>query len=421
MAVLQLDRIWSERTVTHIIKALESLPTKLESTFQETLHRIRNQTKQDSELGIKILQWLSRSKRPLKVDELRQALAVEWLDGEDPATDFDSNNLLDPESLIDVCGGLVFIEPASQIIKLAHFTLEEYFRDTTTALPDGSLEISRTCVAYLCFNAVVAAIKQSARMLHKLDYSTYQNELDDLNRRFPFLVYACCYWGDHIQELRLIETELETYCLRILKCQTLTAAMCLIMSRERHEPLELALEPNEEVTGMHVLVLLGLPYLAQKLLEAGVSVDIEDNYSSTALHWATLQGDEGYAKFLLDIGAKVDVRQKFGHTPLHMAAIHGHDGIAGLLVEHGADVNCQDRMLQTPLHKAIQERREGLTSFFLKNGADINIREWHGPTPLEMAVQYRHEGIKTLLLEHSARLASQGKDGSPNPTRTSLH
>lgn len=411
MAVLQLDRILTERTVTKILKALESFPSKLEDTFQETLNRIRSQAKSDSALGIKILQWLSRSKRPLMVNELRHALAVEWVDGDDPPTVFDSNNVLDPESLLDVCGGLVFIEPTSQIIKLAHFTLEEYFRNTTTALPDGDLEISRTCVAYLCFDAVVAAIKKSAWTLHGMDYSKYRNELDNLSRRFPFLVYACCYWGDHVRELRLIKTELETHCLRILKCETLAAAICLIMSRERHEPLKLALEPNEEVTGMHVLVLLGLQYLAQKLLETGVSVDIEDNYDSTALHWATLQGDEGYAKFLLEIGAKVDVRQKFGHTPLHIAAVQGHEGIARLLLENGAKVDCRDRMLQTPLHKATQQRHNEISRLLLQHGANVNVQDWPKSTPLEIAVMAGNEEITNLLLEHGAQVDVQSEGG----------
>jgi hypothetical protein len=77
MAVLQLDRIWVERTPTMILMELQSLPSKLEDTYKETLLRIQNQAESDSTLGMSAFQWISLSKRPLLVNELQHALAVE--------------------------------------------------------------------------------------------------------------------------------------------------------------------------------------------------------------------------------------------------------------------------------------------------------------------------------------------------------
>lgn len=129
MAVLQLDRILAKRTITRIIKALDSLPSGLKATYQETLDRIRAQPEPDNTDGIRILQWISQSKRPLTVDELRHDLAIEWLEGDKPPCEFDPKNLLGEEDLLDVCGGLVTIEPSSRLIRLVHFTIEEFFRD----------------------------------------------------------------------------------------------------------------------------------------------------------------------------------------------------------------------------------------------------------------------------------------------------
>src|SRR6266487_2014580 len=117
MAVLQLDRILVERTPTRISKALQSLPSKLEDTYKETLARIENQREPDNTLGMRVLQWISRSKRPLTVNELRHALAVEWAAGEDQPHDLDEGNLLESDSLADVCAGLVIIENESQIVR----------------------------------------------------------------------------------------------------------------------------------------------------------------------------------------------------------------------------------------------------------------------------------------------------------------
>jgi hypothetical protein len=80
MAVLQLDRILVERTTTKIRKALQLLPSRLEETYKETLLRIQSQGEPDNSLGMRVLMWISRSKRPLHVEELRHALAVEWVD-----------------------------------------------------------------------------------------------------------------------------------------------------------------------------------------------------------------------------------------------------------------------------------------------------------------------------------------------------
>ncbi len=84
MAVLRLERIWAERTKKKILKALESLPLRLEETYRDTLTRIEKQPRGDGTLAISILRWISHSKRPLLVDELCHALAVEWDDDEEP-------------------------------------------------------------------------------------------------------------------------------------------------------------------------------------------------------------------------------------------------------------------------------------------------------------------------------------------------
>ncbi|CZR54199.1 uncharacterized protein PAC_04082 [Phialocephala subalpina] len=401
--------------ISKILKALETFPSKLENTFQETLDRIRSQAESDSALGIKILQWLSRSKRPLKVDELRYALAVEWIEEDGPPTIFDSNNILDPESLIDVCGGLVIIESASQIIKLAHFTIEEFFRKTQEALPDGDLEISRTCVAYLGLASMIAAIKDSAWALHG-PHSDWVSKLTSLKGHFPFLSYASCHWSDHIRELSIIQPDLEDVCLRILNFEHLPGAIYIIMSRERPELAmpeipELALRPNDQVTGLHFLVYLDLLQLASKSVEKGANVNAQDSFDSTPLHWAVMLGNEKFARFLLEKGAEVDAEQKFRHTPLYMAAIQGHEGIAKLLLENGAKVDCRDRMQQTPLYKATQNQHEDIVNLLLQNGANVNVQDCSKATPLQAAVMSGNEGLTNLLLENGARVDIQSESG----------
>jgi hypothetical protein len=108
--------------------------------------RIEKQPGEDGPLAMSILRWISHSKRPLLVDEVCHALAVEWDDDEEPRCDLDLDNMLDPESLVDVCHVLVIIEDESKIIRLVHFTTDEFFNVSRGSLfPDAETQISKTC------------------------------------------------------------------------------------------------------------------------------------------------------------------------------------------------------------------------------------------------------------------------------------
>lgn len=203
MAVLQLDRICVERTPTKILMALQSLPSKLEDTYKESLLRIQNQPESDSTLGMRVLQWISQSKRPLLVDELRHALAVEWKANEDPPRNLDVGNLLNPEDIVDVCAGLVVIENESGVIRLVHFTTQEFFlRSPDTLFPDADTQISKTCLAYLSFDV----FREGACVSHR--------ELEARLQLFPFLNYAAHHLGDHLRGKP--ERDLERLALSLL-------------------------------------------------------------------------------------------------------------------------------------------------------------------------------------------------------------
>lgn len=150
--------------------------------------RIQNQAEPDNTLGMKVLLWISQSKRPLLVDELRHALAVEWEDDEDTPRCLDVDNLLDPESLVDVCAGLVVIENESEVIRLVHLTTQDFFlRALEPVFPDADTQISKTCLAYISFDIF-------CRGPCALD-----EELNTRLQLYPLLNYAAHYWGDHLR------------------------------------------------------------------------------------------------------------------------------------------------------------------------------------------------------------------------------
>jgi hypothetical protein len=123
-------------------EALENLPKGQDAIYDEAMERIYNQDEEDVQLAKKLLSWVSYSRRPLTVRELQHALAVEL---DDKATDEEA--LLDETRMISVCAGILTIDHESDIIRLVHYTTEEYFeRKRLGKFPPGQTSIAMTCL-----------------------------------------------------------------------------------------------------------------------------------------------------------------------------------------------------------------------------------------------------------------------------------
>jgi hypothetical protein len=110
--------------------------------------RIQSQLDGYCELAKKVLSWITYARRPLTTAELCCALAVEPNEAE-----LDPDNLPDLDDLLSVCAGLVIVDWESAVIRLVHYTTQEYFeriRDTWD--PSAQLHIASTCLTYLSFD-----------------------------------------------------------------------------------------------------------------------------------------------------------------------------------------------------------------------------------------------------------------------------
>jgi ankyrin repeat protein len=391
MAVLQLERIWVERTATKISKALGSLPSKLEETYHDTLTRIKNQAEPDNVLGMRVLQWISRSKRPLLVDELREVLAVEWDDDEEPPRKLDLNNLLDPESMVDVCAGLVIIENESKVICLVHFTTEEFFRRSGGSFfPDAEAQISKTCLAYLQFDAFGTGPCVS------------DEDLGTRLQLFPFLNYAARYWGYHLRGKP--ERDLEEMALNLLnnRAGLEASTQVLLVSERRYDGYSQGFPKN--LTALHIAANFGSDALVLLLLEKGADVNAKDSEGQTPLSWAGQNGHEAVVRLLLGRG-DVDPDSPdsyFGLTPLSWAAGSGHEAVVRLLLGR-VDVEPDSRDSysgQTPLSCAAGSGHEAVVRLLLgRVDVEPDSRDSYlGRTPLSWAAESGHEAVVRLLL-----------------------
>jgi hypothetical protein len=106
-----------QTTISKRRKALTTLPTKLETAFQSTISRIKNQKSERSNQAFEVLKWTFLAQRPLTVIELCHALSVtidpgKMQPGKMPLTyndTLDWENFPSQKSLIDWCLGLVIV------------------------------------------------------------------------------------------------------------------------------------------------------------------------------------------------------------------------------------------------------------------------------------------------------------------------
>jgi len=126
LAQLNMNSLVNKTNPKTIKDALKSLPTgskALDSDYAETMKRIENSDPDRRELAKRTSMWIVYAQRPLTVDEVQHALAIEL--GE---SDLDRDNLDDVEEIVSVCAGLVIVN--RQNLRLVHYTTQEYFSRT---------------------------------------------------------------------------------------------------------------------------------------------------------------------------------------------------------------------------------------------------------------------------------------------------
>src|ERR1700753_279501 len=139
--------VLERRSIRKRREALENLPKGLAASFTNTIDRIRQSGDHTSDLGMKVLMWLHIAYRPLTVQELQVALAVEPGDQE-----LAMDNIMLPQRLLDCCLGLVVIDAKTDTVRFVHYTLEEYFKKNSSIYFINPYQTAAmTCLSYLNF------------------------------------------------------------------------------------------------------------------------------------------------------------------------------------------------------------------------------------------------------------------------------
>ena len=389
---LNIDAVLQEITVRQRKRKLDEMiqGNGLRDAYSATLVRIKAQKGGMSRLGMEALMWLSHSKRPLNVHELCDALGVEI-----GSTDLDPQNIPAIETLLGCTLGLATLEESSHIVRLVHYTLQEYLSENYDLFQSPHSAIAEVCLTYLNFQCI--------RDLSLTD--------DWLRQPTPLLEYASCYWGAHTSGG--ITASVNTLALRLLDRFDKHVSSVILLTRSGDNRGRV-LGPSNPAgfTGLHGCAYLGITEIAVCLLNMKEwDLGATDVARNTAILWAAKRGHGAIVKtFLERVGITPNDTDQTGRTPLSWVAGNGYQGVVKILLGHG-DVtpNTADEGGRTPLLWAAINGYGGIVEMLLERlGVTRNTADQTGRTPLSWAAGNGCESVVKILLEKG--------DVTPNTT-----
>ena len=237
----------------------------LNKAYDDTINRIGNQQQGFRDLAKRVLLWIVCAKRPLTTGELRHALAVE------PGTSsLDMRSLYTLKDIVSSCLGLVTVDQDSNIIRLVHYTTQEYFQRTGLEnFPDVQRDIiTASCLTYLSFDVFAegCCLNLKTRL-----------------QQYPFFNYAAQNWAYHLIHFEDTQQSAEDLALKFLvdDSKTATSSQVLFSSQDFFQG------PPKQFYGMHLVAYFGLKDIMMRLLREKAP-DAKDSNGRTPLSYATV-------------------------------------------------------------------------------------------------------------------------------------
>src|SRR5271168_5053852 len=117
-----MDSLVTKLTPKAVVKALETLPTETDTTYEKAMQRINNMNPDFREKAKLFLMWVAYTYRPLNIREIEHATTLLPDD-----TEIDTDEIIPSKVLASMCAGLVIIDEMENV-RLCHYTVENYFK-----------------------------------------------------------------------------------------------------------------------------------------------------------------------------------------------------------------------------------------------------------------------------------------------------
>lgn len=426
-----------------IRNTLQTLPRDLTQTYNRILTRIVKE--RNDEIVKKIFRWIAAAKRPLLLDELREAIAIE------PGDPYLRKDRLvnNANNIISWCGSLAMLQEEDSVVQFAHHSVKQFLLsghyDVVTEpfhfqLPDVDRAAGEICVTYLHFkdfNGQVIRLPRQKPSVQPKDFATNtmvnsQNRVARYGTKFvkvfinktrptpfdimehlsktsgknhtgnsigyPLLPYVKQFWLSHTAEL----LPLHTPTWELWK---------ELVDGEHH----LAVKPwtQKENIEWHIMDYIvkenhfALINWIENLLQFHGLTNLKP--SELLIH-ASRQGNARVVQYLAGVTeggrgrrlpAKVDVNivlKSSGQTALVTAAECGHIEVVNVLLMAKADVNAiSAKGPRTALQAAAGSGHIEVVKALLTANADVTILDQYGEDILQAATEGGHTEVVKML------------------------
>ncbi|KAJ7362215.1 hypothetical protein DFH08DRAFT_799268 [Mycena albidolilacea] len=424
LAKLHIDSLSTKNTIREVREALNALPESLYGSYDIAIQRIDAQSDADRRTAHSAITWVTNAKRPLTVEELQVALAVKpgmrKLDEEEDLTDIDI--------ILSVCAGLVIVDRESSVVRLVHYTTQEYL-DSIQALlfPDAQTEITHTLLTFLNFDGYPEL--SWADSWHDLpplvEYSQYclahaagQSEVQLRKVLLEFLGGVFRWKKTLAGGKYSLEWQWNTMpwnypgwpsrpsALWISAAANLVDTAKFLLDQA---PLQLHSEHPEIIVASYY----GHAEIVSFLLEKGADVNAAGGENGSSLQAAAAEGHTEIVSILLEKGANINAAGGFYGSSLQAAAAGGHTEIFSILLEKGADINAAGGRYGSSLQAAAAGGHTEIVGIFLEKGANVNAAGGFYGSSLQAAAAGGHTEIFRILFEKGADInAAGGRYGS---------
>jgi ankyrin repeat protein len=437
---------------------LEELPETLDGTYERVLREIN---KANREHARRLLQCLTVASRPLRVEELAEVLAIDFVAPAHGGIPQLNPNWRWPDhhqAVLSTCSSLITIvdDGALQVVQFSHFSVKEFLTSDRLARSCG--DVSRYHIALEPAHTILA--QACLGVLLRLDDCDIEDNIDDIP--IPLVEYASRHLFDHagfenvashIQDAMeyFFDTDKPhwTACSRVQKIDVKWEHYTPDEEIDYAFPLYYAslggfYDLTEHLVGKHpehinarsgqmvtplVAALHGRHFwIAEFLHRHGADVNVRGELNRTSLHKACNSGFLDIVQWLLNHGADVNTQNYRGYFPIHSAVGYGRLQLVRMLIEYNADIEARTKFGESPLLQAASRAdindqvRVVIMQLLLDHGANPNARDNNGSTPLHQSSWEEYsEGyydathgtveVTRLLLKYGAIVDSEDNNG----------
>ena len=333
----QLDALENCLDYDTLQNALASLPKTLDETYARILRGIPEEHKQKA---IRILQFLTYSERPLRIEEAVDTIVV---DTEGDQHFNPKYRMPDPQEISRYCSSLVVVVPTKDRsydednkpaeLQLAHFSVKEYL--TSNRLEKGIAP---------SFQEITAKASIATVCLAYLLHLDMELPITEIREEFPLAQYCAKYWMAYAAVAKSKHKTLQGLIRKFFGYHRISYRNCYSLYQPDWPWID---EPDK----------------------------IEEEPAS-ALYYASFGGLVNAIRYLLSQGAYVNAQGGWYGNALQAASAEGHEKIVELLLKAGADVNAQGGGYGNALRAASAGGHEKIVELLLKAGADVNALRW---------------------------------------------